>query len=126
MSSPSLLGLKPERSSPTSPMTSTTSGQMAFAGWDPADSARMSLGAWRSKNAWAICERPALWLQTNSTYFMDASSRGDQQLLGVLGGQPRRGDLARDRVGVVLHSLDASVDPRARVLEDRERAPGID
>jgi hypothetical protein len=32
-----------------------------------------------SKNAWAICERPALWLQTNRTYFIDASSFGDHR-----------------------------------------------
>src|SRR5687768_11432416 len=51
-------------------MTSTTSGHTRLAGVVPADSARTSPGAWRSKNACAICERPALWLQTNSTRFI--------------------------------------------------------
>lgn len=56
----SFLGLRPARSRPTSCMASTTWGQIAAAGSVPADSARKSAGASRSKNAWAICERPAL------------------------------------------------------------------
>ena len=55
------------RASPPPP-----SARSASAGSLPADSARTSAGAWRSKNAWAIWERPALWLQTNSTYLMAA------------------------------------------------------
>jgi hypothetical protein len=56
-----------EMSMPASAIASTTFGQIASAGSSPADSARMSAGAWRSKRACAICERPALWLQTNKT-----------------------------------------------------------
>ena len=48
----------------------------------------MSSGAWRSKNAWAICERPALWLQTNSTYFMALLSGGGQSLSAYSAGSP--------------------------------------
>jgi hypothetical protein len=42
---------------------------IASAGSSPPDSARKSWGAYFSKNACAICERPALWVQTKSTYF---------------------------------------------------------
>jgi len=43
---------------PTSRIASITPGQIAAAGFEPADSARTSLGASRSKKACAICERP--------------------------------------------------------------------
>ena len=36
----------------------------------------MSSGAWRWKNASAIWDRPALWVQTKSTYFMGSSEGG--------------------------------------------------
>ena len=54
---------------PTSAITCRTSGQISRAGVAPPDSARRSGGAILSKKACAICDRPALWLQTNSTYF---------------------------------------------------------
>ena len=56
----SFFGLRPAMSIPTSRIASTTSGQICRAGVEPADSARMSGGASCSKNACAICERPAL------------------------------------------------------------------
>jgi hypothetical protein len=71
----------------------------------------MSSGAWRSKKAWAICERPALWLQTNSTYFIFLLSGGGQELVAVFSGQPRLGDLPCHPLGVVLDALDISADP---------------
>ena len=56
----SLRGLRSLRSNPTSAIASTTVGHSARAGVEPADSARTSSGAYRSKNACAICDRPAL------------------------------------------------------------------
>src|SRR6516162_11237956 len=86
------LGLLPARSTPTSRITWTTSGHTCRPGWEPADSARQSAVQSRSKNAWAICERPALWVHTNSTYFIwgPPSLCGGDQLLGVLAGQACR------------------------------------
>jgi len=52
---------------PTSRIASITFGQIASAGACPADSARRSGGAYRSKNACAIWLRPALCVQTKST-----------------------------------------------------------
>lgn len=66
----SFFGRRPDRSIPTSRMASITFGQTASAGSWPADSARTSGGEWRAKKASAICERPALWVQTNSTYLI--------------------------------------------------------
>jgi hypothetical protein len=39
-------------------------------GWD----VRTCGAAGRSRNAWAICERPAFWVQTKSTYFIASLS----------------------------------------------------
>ena len=72
-STSSFRGRLPERSIPTSRMTSTTLGHTSWPGSEPRDSARTSSGASRSKNACAICERPALWVQMNSTYFIASS-----------------------------------------------------
>ena len=60
---------------PISRIATITFGQTCVAGVDPADSARTSAGACRSKRASAICERPALWLHTNSTYFIPGLRR---------------------------------------------------
>src|SRR4051794_3056309 len=79
----SFFGCRSDRSMPTSRMTSITSGHTARPGSEPADSARTSGGASRSKNACAICERPALWLQTKSTYFIAAP------LTATVGGPAR-------------------------------------
>ena len=70
ISTSSLRGRRPARSMPTSRIASITVGHTSCAGCEPADSARTSSGAWRSKKACAICERPALWVQMNSTYFI--------------------------------------------------------
>ncbi len=70
ISTESFFGRRAERSMPTSAIASTTAGQTpSRRGSLPADSARTSAGASRSKKAWAIWERPALWVQMNRTYF---------------------------------------------------------
>jgi hypothetical protein len=69
-----LLRATPAMSIPTSPIASITFGHTASAGSSPADSARTSSGAFCSKNACAIWEQPALWVQTKSTYFIASSS----------------------------------------------------
>jgi hypothetical protein len=61
------LWLVVERSMPSSRMTSTTSGWTRSPGVVPADSAVWVACAARSKRAWLICERPALWRQTKRT-----------------------------------------------------------
>jgi serine/threonine protein kinase len=79
---------------PTSAIASTTVGQTSWAGCVPADSARMSDGALRSKKAWAICERPALCVQTKSTYLMTAPSsapaRANNRSRDACGCSPNR------------------------------------
>ena len=75
ISTVSRLGLLPERSIPTSRITSTTSGHTCRAGLRAGGlGAALAVVQSRSKNAWAICERPALWVQTNSTYFISPPS----------------------------------------------------
>src|SRR5687767_4009017 len=56
-----------ERSIPTSRIASTTWGCTRSAGVVPAESATCRPLAARSNSARLICERPALWRQTNST-----------------------------------------------------------
>jgi hypothetical protein len=82
----SLRGLRSLRSNPASAIASTTVGHTSGAGDEPADSARMSAGACRSKNACAICDRPALWLQTNSTSMNRHRPSGTQGRRLVAGG----------------------------------------
>src|SRR5215467_12427162 len=68
----SRLGNSRERSRPISAIAATTAGFSSAAGWEPADVTRIRPAAWRSRRAAAICERPALWVQTNSTSGMSA------------------------------------------------------
>ena len=109
-------GLRSETSIPTSRITSITSGHNWRAGSDPADSPRQSPGQDRSNSAWAICERPALWVHTNRTYFIGSSYlRGRNQLVGVLPRQSGGGDLASDCLGVVGDALDRRPDQAGAV-----------
>jgi hypothetical protein len=111
----SFLGLRLEMSISISRMASTTSGQTASAGSWPADSARTSSGAWPSRNAWAICERPALCVQTKRTYLTRYSQvegvlgvRGVGELAELTGDEKRR--LLADVDGVIADSLQAAGD----------------
>ena len=48
-------------------MAWTTAGFSSLAGWEPAEVTRTRPAACWSSSAAAIWERPALWVQTNST-----------------------------------------------------------
>src|SRR5215469_15787491 len=61
------LGISREMSRPISAIAATTAGLSSAAGCEPADVTRIRPAAWWSRMAAAICERPALWVQTNST-----------------------------------------------------------
>src|SRR6516225_3103053 len=73
------LGNSREMSRPISAMAWTTAGLSWPAGWDPAEVTRTRPAAWWSSRAAAIWDRPALWVQTNSTSGMSA-------MRGVLSG----------------------------------------
>src|SRR4029450_5694087 len=53
---------------PSSFITSTTSGWTRSPGVVPAERAPWRPWAARSKSAWLICERPAVWRQTKSAF----------------------------------------------------------
>ena len=55
------------RSMPSSAIASTTAGLISSAGAVPAERTTTRSPAWWASRAAAICERPALWTQTNST-----------------------------------------------------------
>src|SRR5215207_5871707 len=75
-------GLRSARSMPSSAIASTTAGWTRSAGRVPADAALCRPPAARSKSAWLIWERPALWRQTKRTC---ATALGrEDQLLGQL------------------------------------------
>src|SRR5918999_4919018 len=115
------------RSTPTSRMASTTTGHTpSRRGCCPADSARMSPGAMRLKNASAICDRPALCVHTNSTFFMTAlldQLGRDDQLVGELGGQSDGAHLVGH--GVVLDPLDRDRQLACRGVEHRKGAARV-
>src|SRR6516162_8018394 len=67
------LGNSREMSRPISAMAATTAGLSWSPGWDPAEVTRTRPAGWWSSSAAAICERPALWVQTNSTSGMSAT-----------------------------------------------------
>src|SRR5215471_2253317 len=67
------LGYSREMSRPISAMARTTAGLSWLAGWDPAEETRTRPAAWWSSRAAAIWERPALWVQTNSTSGMSVT-----------------------------------------------------
>ena len=95
---------------PISLIASTTKGHTCRAGCWPADSARRSGGASRRKKASAICERPALCVQTNRTVFNASPlmrrrracrrTRREARRRPARGRRPRRRrELARSRLG---------------------------
>ena len=55
---------------PSSRIAATTSGWTCCAGRLPAERASWAPAAARSNSAWAICDRPAFWMHTNSTRLM--------------------------------------------------------
>src|SRR5580692_11105184 len=71
-SSVSRLGNSRVMSMPISAMAWTTAGLSAEAGCDPAEVTRARPEAWCSSSAAAICDLPALCVQTNSTSGMSA------------------------------------------------------
>src|SRR5580692_12808278 len=71
-SSVSRLGNSRVMSMPISAMAWTTAGLSAEAGCDPAEVTRTRPEAWCSSRAAAICDLPALCVQTNSTSGMSA------------------------------------------------------
>src|SRR5271166_3904918 len=90
----SSLGLRSDRSMPSSCMTAMTSGCTLSAGVVPADSETCRPAAARSKSAWLICERPALCRQTNRTVAIDGHSLG-----GFAWGINKRLGAAHELVG---------------------------
>src|SRR5829696_6373306 len=70
-------------------------------------------------------QRPEVRAPTMPASRREASRRG-HELRAVLGGQPGRGDLARDGLRVVGHALDAGAHPPVLVaVEDREGAARV-
>ena len=108
ISTVSRFGLRPERSIPTSRITSTTSGHSWRAGSDPADSPRQSPGHDSLEQRLGHLRAPGVVgaYEQHVLHPCLLSLRGRDQLLGVLAGQSGGGDLARDRLGVVGHALD--------------------
>src|SRR6478609_2845610 len=84
-------GISADMSMPSSAMASTAAGLTCSAGWEPAD--RTSIAPLESvvRKAAAICERPALWTQTNRTEGFLAVSVLTGFLLEVLGGLGGKG-----------------------------------
>src|SRR5262249_38593485 len=68
------LGCSPEMSRPISAMAWTTAGLSWLAGWDPAEGTRTRPAPSWASSAAAIWERPALWVQTNRTSGMSATT----------------------------------------------------
>src|SRR5689334_11928003 len=116
-SSVSGLGNSLEISRPSSAIASTTAGLSWSAGCDPADRTTTRPAAWWSSSAAAICERPALWMQTNKTsgvvsdmgsagWFWYGEQCGDPLLSfrqrPVV--DPRSAALAVDQSGLAQHS----------------------
>ena len=58
---------------PSSLITSTTSGWTRSPGVVPRTRHSWRPSAARSKSAWLICERPALWRQTKSALAIDSA-----------------------------------------------------
>src|SRR5690242_7016331 len=105
-------GTLPERSMPASAITSTTSGWTAAAGRLPAERASWRPAAARSNSACAIWERPAFWMQTNSTWLTPRPSLPDP-------ARPRAG--APRRAGTGRHA-DVAERMRRNVDHDRPAA----
>src|SRR5829696_5121420 len=116
-------GLRSARSMPSSAIASTTAGWTRSAGRVPADAALCRPPAARSKSAWLIWERPALWRQTKTTC---ATALGrEDQLLGELARQTRGGDLDSHGLGVVRDPLDRHLQLAPIAAQDRERGPRV-
>src|SRR5215472_9541267 len=96
LSAVSGLGNSREMSRPISAMAWTTAGLSWLAGCDPAEVTRTRPAAWWSSRAAAIWDRPALWVQTNSTSGTSGMARASAGLSGELarriGGSGRAGD----------------------------------
>src|SRR5215475_7828080 len=92
------LGYSREMSRPISAMAAMTAGLSWSAGWDPAEVTRTRPAAWLSSSAAAIWDRPALWVQTNSTSGMSAMASAFQGSARELGGLFRADPATPDRV----------------------------
>src|SRR5690349_4407106 len=112
-SSVSAFGNSLDRSIPTSSMAARTAGLISSAGAEPAERTCTRPGAWWSSSAAAICERPALCTQINSTSGMSDTVTpwsGGRRLRRHGGGCDRlgrRGERGRD---------DPVVDPGAAAV----------
>src|SRR5215468_6719780 len=92
------LGNSREMSSPISAMACTTAGLSWSAGCDPAEVTRTRPAAWWWSSAAAIWDRPALWVQTNSTWGMSAMAGAFQGSASELGGLFSADPATPDRV----------------------------
>src|SRR3954452_15612579 len=103
------------RSMPISIMAATTAGLISSAGAVPAERTITRPGAWWSRRAAAICERPALCTQTNST---SGTCSGIADLTGVEKADQHDGDGGADQLHHDEHGrrgrLDAGEGVRQR------------
>src|SRR4051812_6095489 len=86
------------RSMPISAMASTTAGLMSSAGADPAERTTMRSPAWWVRRAAAICERPALWTQTNRTSGRGSGIRDLRVVVGEEQADEPEGDGGADEL----------------------------
>src|SRR6516165_1124096 len=105
------LGNSREMSRPISAIAATTAGLSWSAGCDPAEVTRTRPAAWWSSSAAAIWDRPALWVQTNSTSGMSAIANAFQgsasELGGLFGADPATPDwVDHDRQEGADHAAD--------------------
>src|SRR5215211_3867450 len=99
-----ILGCSVAMSMPSSAMACTATGFICSAGSDPAErTSTASPASWRRKPA-AICDRPALWIQTNRTDGLSAI-RSFSFSLDIEVAQ-QGGDAGLKFVADVAHSLD--------------------
>src|ERR1700731_325667 len=77
-----IVGVAAAMSIPSSAMAATATGLTSPAGLVPAERTSMRSPAMRLSKAAAICERPALWTQTNRTLGLSAIGYGSSVWVG--------------------------------------------
>ena len=102
---------------PSSRITRRPRGGRGSAGVVPADAALWRPLAARSNNAWLICERPALWRQTNRTRGHHSQPLVAEQRADVLEGAVR--DRPVGERSALLALDDAGVEQLLEVVADR-------